>query len=302
MTTIFYMLIFFLWATFWSFWWVIIERGKWWFDRSEWSKIFWGRSFCPWCDWKTLTWWQLVPLLGWLFQWGKCYRCKNAIPGWYQLIELLMWLVFVLVTYLIIWPDWVMTFVPMLPHLIFWLLATWLLVLIIIADVFYYELNMYAWMILIVIQLLYLWFLWVDALVTGVLWSVVLWCVFMFIYRAAKRYATKKFGVEAEWIGLWDVFMAFSIGLFAPLLMQMIPWIDTVVTVQMVFLYLVWSSALWIIYYAIRMVCTSDEDEDDEKTDDHPAWSAMMPFLPAMIVMFWVLLLWWANIVGWMGM
>ena len=47
----------------------------------------------------TLKWWQLIPLVGWLIQGGKCYRCKSSIPVWYMFYEIVMGLAFVSVAY-----------------------------------------------------------------------------------------------------------------------------------------------------------------------------------------------------------
>lgn len=47
-----------------------------------------ARSFCPACG-HTLSWRENIPLLGWLFQGGRCRFCKAAIPLRYPLSELL---------------------------------------------------------------------------------------------------------------------------------------------------------------------------------------------------------------------
>ena len=47
-----------------------------------------GRSKCPKCN-KTLGALQLVPVLSWLFQFGKCHNCKSKIPVFYPLVELI---------------------------------------------------------------------------------------------------------------------------------------------------------------------------------------------------------------------
>lgn len=65
--------------------------------------------------------------------------------------------------------------------LIFWLLVNWLLVLIIVADFFYYELNIYAWVLLVVFELAYLSY--TGDILTAVIAGLVLGAVFILIYR-----------------------------------------------------------------------------------------------------------------------
>lgn len=45
------------------------------------------RSYCPLCK-HYLSWWQLLPILGWLIQKGKCHYCHQHISFWPSLAEL----------------------------------------------------------------------------------------------------------------------------------------------------------------------------------------------------------------------
>jgi leader peptidase (prepilin peptidase)/N-methyltransferase len=47
----------------------------------------WGRSSCPLCG-ATLAPWDLVPLLSWLVNRGRCRHCGKPVGGFYPLIEL----------------------------------------------------------------------------------------------------------------------------------------------------------------------------------------------------------------------
>ena len=47
-----------------------------------------GRSFCPSCE-RTLTSYELIPVLSYLIQHGKCRNCGQKISMMYPFIELL---------------------------------------------------------------------------------------------------------------------------------------------------------------------------------------------------------------------
>jgi leader peptidase (prepilin peptidase) / N-methyltransferase len=66
-------------------------------DRFLFSpEVIGGRSRCPHCK-RTLRWFELVPLLSFVVQGGRCRRCKKPIGLHYPLVELLSGLIFVFV-------------------------------------------------------------------------------------------------------------------------------------------------------------------------------------------------------------
>lgn len=75
--------IFVLGATIGSFISVIIDRTK-----TKKTGIFFGRSQCPNCK-KTLKAQNLIPIISWIIQKGKCAKCKKKISSHYPLLELL---------------------------------------------------------------------------------------------------------------------------------------------------------------------------------------------------------------------
>lgn len=275
-----YMLLFVLWTVFGSFGGVIIERGSDGFSRDGWKEVFWGRSYCPWCDGKTLVWWQLIPLVGRLMQKGKCFRCKQPIPGWYCLIELVMGLVFVVTWRWVVWSVGELTQVYLIRQLILWCLINRALVLILIADLRYYELNVYVWVILLG--------LWLLNLVLGVIYNEVVWqpvligtviltLLFLGIYLSARRYATKKAWQPTEGFGFGDVMMAGALGLLLHPVLESMASVDWIIAIQWLLTYLVLSSILGIGYWAVRNVIV-------------PKASQVLPFLPAMIVSYWLMI------------
>lgn len=58
-------------------------------DRSLTKKTFWGRSYCEGCK-KQLAWYDLFPILSYLFLGGKCRYCKRKLSFEYPLVEILM--------------------------------------------------------------------------------------------------------------------------------------------------------------------------------------------------------------------
>ena len=65
--------------------------------------ILTGRSECPHCG-HPLHWGDLIPILSWLWQRGKCRYCAEAISGQYPLVESLTAILF-LIHYLVVGND-----------------------------------------------------------------------------------------------------------------------------------------------------------------------------------------------------
>lgn len=55
-------------------------------DRSLTNKSFWGRSYCPHCK-KKLRWYDLFPILSYIFLKGRCRYCEDKISPEYLLVE-----------------------------------------------------------------------------------------------------------------------------------------------------------------------------------------------------------------------
>lgn len=57
-----------------------------------------GRSICMTCN-RTLRWFELIPILSYVMQSGRCRRCKEVISHQYPIVEFIGGLMFVLVAY-----------------------------------------------------------------------------------------------------------------------------------------------------------------------------------------------------------
>ncbi|MDP3727109.1 MAG: prepilin peptidase [bacterium] len=58
------------------------------------STIVWGRSRCPQCR-RTLRWFELLPILSFLLQRGRCRSCRRPISPLYPVVEFLCAFLFV---------------------------------------------------------------------------------------------------------------------------------------------------------------------------------------------------------------
>ncbi|MFA6919171.1 MAG: prepilin peptidase [Patescibacteria group bacterium] len=83
------------------------------------DSIVWGRSHCPNCQAK-LSAGELIPVLSYLIQKGKCKHCQNKISVQYLLVEVATALIFVI----IFWNAWI--------H--FGVIPEWKVILIILRD------------------------------------------------------------------------------------------------------------------------------------------------------------------------
>jgi len=57
-----------------------------------------SRSFCPYCK-TTLKWYDLVPLLSFIYLRGRCRYCRKKISWQYPIVEILSGLIWVIVAY-----------------------------------------------------------------------------------------------------------------------------------------------------------------------------------------------------------
>ena len=67
---------------------VLIDR----LPRGE--SVIWGRSHCDHCN-KKLRWYELIPVLSYIFQSGRCLRCRKRLSFQYPAVELATGLGFV---------------------------------------------------------------------------------------------------------------------------------------------------------------------------------------------------------------
>jgi prepilin signal peptidase PulO-like enzyme (type II secretory pathway) len=279
MSLVVYSVLFLIGTVMGSFLGVIIERGRWGFSRRQVSGIFWGRSYCPGCN-QHLSWRQLIPIVGREIQRGRCVHCGLSIPSWYSRLELTSGLLFVVTTWLVVGGDvdWTMLLVD--APAAFWISLLFRILIgraylwIIVADLLWYELNIYLRLFLVVWTVGFQ----VGALVPGGVWWVIWWgsfaALFALISRWGKWLVLSLHGRALEAMGEWDVLVAFVIGalfVYLPVPSSMI----AIYQLQLVAVYLVLSSGIGLIYRIVRRAATGQQTH-------------YIPFLPAMIVAFFI--------------
>lgn len=289
-----YLIIFILGTLFWSLWSVLLTRLEDKADRTAIKGILFGFSRCPHCK-KRLKAKNLIPLLSFFLQQGKCSFCKKNISREYPILETLSWLIFMFSYYLVF--DIGNYIIPQGFHLISYIFRSitnrWLLLLI-IQDIKKQELHMPI-RILTTIRVLLRQFLWLAgqyqwAVVSSLLFAII--CGL--IYFGAKRYIKKKYRSNQEWFGQGDIFLWFTLG-------AMIPFIEQFNALQISrqnHLKAIWSivfiAALLGLFYAliIRILKKQTTISLDNKQ------KITIPFFPTLIIAFWIMLLYADQIIS----
>lgn len=259
MDHVIYIFLFILGTILGSFWSVLVRRLRWKIDKKVIESILFGRSKCPNCH-HQLWFFDLFPILSYIFSGWKCRYCKTKISSLYPSIEILTWVVFCL-SYFLSQKFGLWNFSSLLFFSI-----NYILVLILMFDILFYELGDFFYFSLISLVLVF--FLIENSFVfSGQMW-ILYFLFFLLFYIFARFYATKKFGEPSEGFGYGDVLMALPIGMLISLSM----WYSSIG------LFLLVSSMIWIIFSIPSLI----------------KWKlSSIPFLPAMIITTWIFLTFW---------
>jgi len=277
-TIIMRILIALLWLIFGSLGSVILTRFSDGVTQKKLHGFFFWFSECPECKHR-LTAKNLLPLISYLIQGGKCWYCSKNIPWIYPVLEILSAWIFLL-TYFFLKDFW--TWI-----LVFWLLTNRLLILLLVYDLRTYELHMIVRILLVIT--------WILANIIAPGWNlryamlsvlVFAW-VFMWIYFFARRYAKMRFD-QAEWFGQGDIYLASVIWLFLPLVLSL-QWMIfswwTIINVLILFTLL--SSILGLIRSVFQFFIKKIFNNSPSVL--HNLSLAIIPFFPAMILAFWII-------------
>lgn len=264
-----------LWLIFGSLGSVLLTRFADGVTRTKLRGFFFWNSQCPHCHHR-LTTKNLIPLVSYLVQWGKCEYCRKKISRIYPVLELLCAGIFV-ATYFLLKNFWT-------PILIFWLLTNRLLILLLVYDLQKYELHMIARILLTIAWILANLLLTAWNLRYAFLTAVLFGGVFTGIYFFAKRYAKMRFN-QTEWFGEGDIYVAVTIWIIVPIVLSL-QWIIfsrwTIMNVLILFVLmssiigLIWSGSQYIFQ---KIFHNSEFWTLSSKLN-------IIPFFPAMIIAF----------------
>lgn len=256
----FYIIAFIFWSILWSFISVLIHRTKTW----EWGIILW-RSQCPKCL-HTLWVLDLFPIFSYIFLKWKCRYCKNKISIVYPFLEIANWLVFVFITYLIVWTSDMQTCLHNINIIAYARVLGSLIVAIAFYDILFYEISFILaailWVFLAIPQAM--WLIWNFK--SWIILAIAGFVGFLFISKLRKTIR------KIEWLGGWDAIWAALIGLGTPILIELLDlsiypiWIVFYVLLLMGFL-------IWAVFWIFVVIFAKK-------------WNSqkILPFLPFMFL------------------
>lgn len=281
--------LFVLWTLFWSFWSVILQRMQ---KKITWKVMKWflfGRSECPQCH-HQLHRYNLIPLYSWFSQGGKCMYCKAKISSLYPVLEIVSGIVFALRWWVYVLPYMSGVADLNIMMLVFW----WLLWLLLVWDIYTYELHVPVWFLTLVLSVIY----GVVLAIQGegsrylLIASGGMLLLFLAIYWFGKWYAKARFGKAQETFWQGDVMLAPILGfLFA------VAGIGQDSFVSLLLFFVLGSCVVGLVYYAIASIVYKIQKK---KSSDHihETGSPMIPFLPSMIIAYWGIVI-SVMVLGW---
>lgn len=235
--------------------------------------LFW-RSKCDKC-WQSLSAIELIPLVSFFIQKGKCKKCGTKLSSFYRIIELIMWITFVL-TYCFFpyWNIW---------ELVARLAINRGLVLLIIIDYTKYELHFPMRVITTIIALIFS----VIKNPINNIWicTLVFVAIFLWIYFLWKLLVKIKYKKNWEWFGQWDIYLAWTIWILFPFIFSYNNiGFNAINLVYLILSYIIISGIIGLLYWLFKNLISKKSKE--------------IPFIPSMIISFWILLFIWSYVIN----
>lgn len=148
-----------------------------------------GRSACPGCR-RTLSLWEIVPILSFFLLRGHCRTCHRKISWQYPLVELASGGIFVLA----------LMHMPAIQYALILALALWLLLLIAVMD---FRFGVIADALTIPFILFSILFAWMNGVIIEGLWAALLGGGFFGLQWVVSR---------GKWVGTGDIGLGIGIG------------------------------------------------------------------------------------------
>ncbi len=194
---LFHLLIFILGTIIGSFLNVVIFRLK----TNE--TILKNRSHCNYCQ-KKLNWYELIPLISFIIQLGKCRKCKKKISWQYPLVELSTGLIFLLI-FIFFGQNWQF---PYTVYTYFLFLISCFLIIIFVYDLKHY---------LVADKIIY------PAIIFAFLFNIFVWFItnnfYIFISSIIAGFSVGGFFLilvlisKEKWMGKGDILIGVLMGL-----------------------------------------------------------------------------------------
>ncbi|MEF2175145.1 MAG: prepilin peptidase [Candidatus Absconditabacteria bacterium] len=277
MELLLYFFLFVLGACFGSFGSVLIWRLKGEITKDTINGILYGRSECPTCK-TILGASDLVPIFSWLFNKGKCAHCGGKVSSFYIFLEILSGIAFVFSYWFVIqYLGYSEIDGFFLKNLIFMIGINWMLVLVVMSDLLFYEMSdiyrimMSLWIVI-----------WqftgnVGNFQDAFFASLIFLAGFGFIYLFGRAYVWFRFKTNMEGFGFGDVIIGFLVGLMYPFFLGDIS--NELGDVYFMFIIYMFFSSFTGILFSVGRNLIHREPQGQS-----------IPFLPAMVVSFWILL------------
>ena len=271
---------------------VIFYRLWEWPTKETWKWFLVWRSECPKCH-HQLKARNLIPIFSWLFQWWKCEYCKAPISRFYPFLEITSVIIFVWVFLIYSKLGWLSNY--FIWDLYMWLkewyiftavtiICIWLSRLILLYDIKTYELHITATVFLAIITLIFTLTFWTNRLEI-LLWIWIFALIFLWIYYGSKVYVKQRYKKDAEWFWLWDVIIAPILGAWLVFFLQpnwVFEWC------YLVCLFVILSSLVGLLYFWIELLIKHFIIKKRRKSQKPYGFQNSIPFLPSMIIWFFL--------------
>jgi len=179
---------------------VLVDR----LPRNE--NVIKGRSYCESCK-KELKWFDLIPVLSFVFLKGRCRFCKAELSLYYPIIELTTGIMFVL-TYAFVSSQFIIYHLSFIIPILYYLFIVSSFIVVFFTDLKYEIISDKILLPAIVVTFLYLLIINPSSLIINLFSGVVTFLFFVIIYLVFS-FLTKK-----ESMGGGDIKLTFLLGLF----------------------------------------------------------------------------------------
>ncbi|MDD3263160.1 MAG: prepilin peptidase [Candidatus Absconditabacteria bacterium] len=291
-----YLVVFLLGTIFGSLGSVLLTRLEDDISRRKIKGILFGFSKCPHCH-KRLQAKNLIPLISFGLQKGKCSFCKKPISRQYPILEITSGLVFMFSYYLVF--DVGSYFIPKGLHLMYYIfraITNWGLLLLIIQDIKKHELHMPI-RIFTTARILIRQFVGLIGNYQGtVIASIIFTSIFLLIYFGAKIYIKIKYKSEQEGFGQGDIFLGFSLGALVSTIEQFNAINISLQNHLKIIISIIFIAAILGLIYAgiigLLKKQTTISIANKQKIT--------IPFFPTLIISFWIILLYGDQIISYL--